>query len=345
MVLILASALLLAACAGIAVAPLLARTPMLYRLGVAFAAGTLLTLTLAHVLPEALAAASQAGTLFVVGFVVMMLLQQHVLEADPCCGHQLGRHAALPSFLAMSLCSFNDGILVYADAERGFASPLVWAMVLHKITSSFALVVLLREVATLSTLTRATLFTVFVLVTPLAMVLASELAAMAPVMPYLLALSGGALFYVIGSSLVPRVEHGARVGKAVLTAFLAGVLLNVAIEVFAPHAHGPGHSHPHAHTEGPVHRDADGHTAGGGEDHDHADHDQGGPEHGDHDHARRDGDGDGNGDGREASGSARDATRGGAAGDGRSQDAHLSPPPLGGAPPGGSPPREGRTTR
>lgn len=266
MVLVLASALLLAACAGIAVAPLLARRPMLYRLGVAFAAGTLLTLTLAHVLPEALAASSQAGTLFVIGFVVMMLLQQHVLEADPCCGHEHGRHAAWPSFVAMGLCSFNDGVLVLADVDRGLASPLVWAMVLHKITSSFALVVLLREVASLRAATKFVLFTVFVLISPVAMLLAARLATLAPVMPYLLALSGGALFYVIGSSLVPRVEHGARVGKAVLAAFLTGVLINVAIELLAPHTHEQ--SHTHSHTHGAVDAFGDHGTA----DADHADH-------------------------------------------------------------------------
>ena len=108
-------------------APVLAKRRVLHSICVAFAAGTLLTLVLAHVLPEAQAETQYATILFILGFVAMLLLQQRFLQADPCCGHEHSDRAGLPSFLAMALCSVNDGILVHGAMADGFASPLLWA--------------------------------------------------------------------------------------------------------------------------------------------------------------------------------------------------------------------------
>ncbi len=242
-----AVAVALAGVAGIGLAPLLARKQALPSLGIAFATGTLLSMILIHVVPEAMElSGGGAPLMLVVGFAGMMLLHQRGLQADPCCGHEHIRHAGLPSFVAMCLCSINDGIVLYSDVDRGFASPLLWAMCVHKATAAFALFVLLKAVGAWRTRWVAAAYMVgFLAVTPASLLLASQLAQFTAIWGYALALSAGALLYVVAGSLVPRVEHLARQGAApVLTTFFVAVLVNVGAQMLAPHdssahSHGP----------------------------------------------------------------------------------------------------------
>lgn len=246
MPLLAASTLLLATLAGVLFAPVIARNRGVYSLGVAFAAGTLLTMILVHVLPEAMAESAHAPIMFVLGFVGMLLLHQHVLRADPCCGHEHAQHAGFPSFLALTLCSLNDGILLSGEADLGLRSPLLWAMAIHECNAGFALFVLLRETAGPGAhWTSRWYLLVFALTAPLTMLFLSGLEQ--PWIPYLLAFSAGSLLYVVAGSLVPRVEHVAREGRApVITAFLVAVLVNVGLHLWNPHDHD-AHDHGHHH--------------------------------------------------------------------------------------------------
>ena len=254
MAVLAASILLLATLAGVLFAPVIARNRAMYSLGVAFAAGTLLTMVLAHVLPETMAQSAHAPVLFVLGFVAMLLLHQHVLRADPCCGHEHAQHAGLPSFVALTVCSFNDGIMLSHEAEHGLASPMLWAMAVHECNAGFALFVLLRETGggTVRGVQRLYLL-LFALTAPVTM-LALHASQDQPWVPYVLAFSAGALLYVVAGSLVPRVEHVAREGRApVISAFLAAVLVNVGLSLWHPHDHGhglDGHGHHHHHGNG-----------------------------------------------------------------------------------------------
>ena len=256
MALLPALVLLLAALAGIGFAPALSRRPMLRAMAVAFTAGTLLTMILVHVLPEAMASVPAAPVPFVLGFVAMLLLHQHVLHADPCCGHEHTQHAGLPSFLALALCSVNDGFVLAFDADAGLRSPLLWGLAVHEALAGFALFVLLREVGVAAT--RIYLLG-FPFVAPAALLVAASLQGTFTWMAYVLAASGGALLYVVAGSLVPRVEHVAREKRApVLAAFLLAVALNIGLELWhgAHHDHGArddAHSHgaaPHVHSRG-----------------------------------------------------------------------------------------------
>ncbi len=222
--------------------------------GFGFATGTLLSMVLLHVIPEAMAGTSHAMLLMVAGFVAMLLAHQHGLQADPCCGHDdHARHAGLPSFLALCLCSINDGVVLYSDIDRGFASPLLWAMCVHKATAAFALLMLLRELGALGGRRRATAILLgYLLMTPLALLLAAQVARWTTLWAPLLALSAGALLYVIAGSLVPRVEHLARerVGP-VLSTFLIAIAVNAGVLVLAPHDHAHAHGHDHSHAPAP----------------------------------------------------------------------------------------------
>jgi zinc transporter ZupT len=229
--------------AGFLLVPWLDRNPTWRAAGTAFAAGTLLTIVLAHLLPEAMHDAPQAPATFVVGFVAMMLLHQHVLKADPCCGHEHQAHAGWPSYAAMALCSFNDGIVSAPSAlEHGIAAPTLWGMAIHKITSSFALVMLLRGLGSAGrTIGGAVSMAAFSLITPATLLGASAFEGWRQPMAYVLAASGGALLYVVAGSMVPRVEHVARERRGpILAAFLLGVLGTV---VFGLLEHGhPAHA-------------------------------------------------------------------------------------------------------
>ncbi len=248
-----ALAVALAGLAGLAFARVLRRSQALRFGGFAFAAGTLLSMILLHVMPEAMAHSNRATPLFVAGFVLMMIAHQHGLRADPCCGHEEhARHGGLPSLLALCLCSLNDGIVLYSDVGRGLASPLLWAMCVHQAMASFALLMLLRELGALASRRRTLAFmAAFLAAAPLSLLLAAQLAAVTAVWAHLLALAAGALLYVIAGSMVPRVEHLAREGiGAVPVMFLAAVLLNVGVQLAAPHgAHAPAGPTPPAPAE------------------------------------------------------------------------------------------------
>jgi zinc transporter ZupT len=237
MVLAVATALALAGIAGVALGPLLSGRRGLHSIGLAFAAGTLLTTVLVHVMPEAMAHTSHAAVLFVCGFVGMMMLHQSGLEADPCCGHEHARRAGLPSFLAMCLCSANDGIVLSSDVDRGLASPMLWAIAVHQATAAFALLVLLRDVGLWrKRLTGIAYMAAFVAVAPIALLVAARLAVATEIWGIALALAAGALLYVVAGSLVPRVEHLAREQMTpVLLTFVIAVLVSAGVQLAAPH--------------------------------------------------------------------------------------------------------------
>jgi len=235
-------AILASGLAGVFLAPFLAGRPGIRAHCTSFAAGVLLAVVLSHVIPETLKSAEKAhehfgGAIILAGFMAMMFLQQKVLKADPCCGHEHAKHAGLPSYLALVACSINDGMIL-AD-NPSYREPLFWAMCGHKITACFALVMLLRETsAGLSNAMRNLYMLIFVLITPVVVLLAAQLKFMEGYMHYPVGIGAGALLYVICGGMIPRVEHSAQDGrKWVLGAFLLGVLSMIAIELVAPHDH------------------------------------------------------------------------------------------------------------
>lgn len=244
-----------AALAGGLLGPWIERRKDLHTIGLAFAIGTLLSVVVGHVLPETFAESSYAPLLVVGGYAAMLLLHQHVLRTDPCCGLHHSRHAGLPSFLALALCSLNDGLVLAADAARGVGSPLLWGMAIHEATAAFALLLLLRE-AIGPGWSRAKLgyLVAFAAVAPLALVGVGMLQDRVSWIPYVLAVSAGALLYVVSSNLVPRIEHDAASvrGPAAL-AFLLAVGISLALELGHAHAHGDDDGHGHTHAPGETH--------------------------------------------------------------------------------------------
>lgn len=242
MIWILVTALTLAGLAGILLAPAMATKPGLKEHSTSFAAGVLITVILTHVVPESMTEEHRhGGAIILAGFIAMMLLQQKVLKADPCCGHEHAKHAGLPSYLAMVACSVNDALILHA--LPGPDETLFWAMCAHKITASFALVMLLGETsARLGTAMQMLYLAIFVAITPVVLLITHAVHLPHGLMHYPVALGAGALLYVVCGGMIPRVEHLAQDGRQrVLVTFLAGALITVLVEVVAPHHHGHAH--------------------------------------------------------------------------------------------------------
>jgi zinc transporter ZupT len=76
---------------------------------------------------------------FVAGVLLMALLSRRILRRDPCCetGHD---HDPIgwAFFFALAVCAVNDGLLI-GLLDPPWLSGLNLGMVLHKVTSSFAL--------------------------------------------------------------------------------------------------------------------------------------------------------------------------------------------------------------
>jgi zinc transporter ZupT len=107
----------------------------LYPITVAFFLGYL-GITL---LPHALLESKSPLIAFLAGAGFMAFMSRKVFHRDPCCeaGH---KHDPLgwTFFLALSVCSINDGVLI-GLIHPPLLSGLNLGMVFHKVTSSFAL--------------------------------------------------------------------------------------------------------------------------------------------------------------------------------------------------------------
>jgi zinc transporter ZupT len=108
----------------------------LYPIIVAFFIGYLAVTLIPHALLEGGRVPLLA---FAVGAAVMAVLSRKILKRDPCCetGHD---HDPIgwAFFLALSVCAVNDGILI-GLIDPPWLSGLNLGMLLHKVTSSFAL--------------------------------------------------------------------------------------------------------------------------------------------------------------------------------------------------------------
>jgi zinc transporter ZupT len=107
----------------------------LYPVTVAFFLGYLAVMAVPHSLAEA----PQGLAAFLLGVGVMALLTRKILKRDPCCetGHT---HDPLgwAFFAALSVCAVNDGVLI-GLINPPWLSGLNLGMLVHKVTSSFAL--------------------------------------------------------------------------------------------------------------------------------------------------------------------------------------------------------------
>ncbi len=198
---------------------------LLYPLAVAFFAGFVFS----TLVPHALFHSRGSILAFLAGVVIMAGLSKLVFKRDPCCegGHDHRGFGAM-SLLAMSVCSLNDGVLI-GILDPLWLSGLNLGMIVHKITSSFAIAQVLRR-SRFQGSGLAAFGVVYTLVSPVAL-----LAARTPWVQshadseLILGFSAGLLTYVTLANLVPHarsiVKRRPRSAYGFAAAFLVSVSL------------------------------------------------------------------------------------------------------------------------
>lgn len=197
----------------------------LYPLAVAFFTGFVFS----TLVPEALTHSKGTLAAFAGGAAVMAILSKLVFKRDPCCesGHDHRGFGAM-SLAAMAVCSLNDGLLIGLLAPPWF-SGLNLGMLLHKVSSSFAIAQVLKQ-------TRfrgkglAAFGVLYTLISPAAFLAASgPWIKGLPGSELVLAFSAGLLAYVTLASLVPHargiIRRRPRTAYGFAFAFLVSVSL------------------------------------------------------------------------------------------------------------------------
>lgn len=215
-----------------------AAVELLYPLAAAFFAGFVFS----TLVPDALMHSRGTLAAFAAGVAVMGVLSKFVLKRDPCCegGHD-HRGLGAVSLAAMAVCSINDGLLL-GLLQPAWNSGLNLGMLLHKITSSFAIAqVLIRSGHRGPGL--AAFGIAYVLVSPAALI-ATDMpwTHSLPGGEIVMGFSAGLLAYVTLASLAPHAGGILRRRPKAIFGFAAALLLSLGIGFWhrALHSHGHG---------------------------------------------------------------------------------------------------------
>lgn len=211
---------------------------------VSLGAGSMLTLALVHILPEALEADGRSIFAFMVGFAAMYVLEElltpsHTHHKHCEDGHHDEEershvhHVSLVAFLAISAHTILDGIGIGA----GFATDpklgilILIGVSLHQIPVSLSLGALLRQ-SDFSTSKQVLALLAFALAAPLGIGLSKPLIASSTyaLAPLLTALAGGSLLYVATADLLPLVHRKQENRWLIVPAFLIGIVCMVLIK-------------------------------------------------------------------------------------------------------------------
>lgn len=195
---------------------------------VSFSAGVLMATAFLHMLPDALERASsqQVGTAILLSFIFLFVLEKfimlHPCEETHCDFHTMG----LAAFIGMSTHTFFDGIALGTSFFTGLSSVVFFAIMVHKIPSSFSLASILKAAKWPSK--RILLFIcLFGSIIPLgAFVSVYFLQTISQqALGIAIALSLGTFLYIATSDFLPEVHRRGKNRFANLASFLAGIAL------------------------------------------------------------------------------------------------------------------------
>ncbi len=200
----------------------------LYPVTVAFFLGYIAVTLIPHALFEGGVGGMPVFS-FAAGVALMAFLSRKVLRRDPCCetGH---RHDPVgwTFFLALAVCAVNDGILI-GLINPPWLSGLNLGMVVHKVTSSFALAMALGHWHYRGN-RLLVLGVVNGLITPFFFFLGLLLRGQDRVpLESLLGLSAGILVYTVLTGMLPHSREMLRREPVAWFGFLGALVLSVAL--------------------------------------------------------------------------------------------------------------------
>jgi len=209
---------------------------------IALGAGSMLAISLVHILPEAIEQTELAVYAFVGGFSLIYLIEEMLTphghdhkhgdhsHEDP---HEHYDHVAIISFLAIFVHTIFDGFGIRAGfgISETIGYSILAGVVIHQIPVSLSLAAILRESKIRKSLQIA-LLAVFALAAPVGYFLSNLLLAHANMIVTGLAtaFAGGSLLYVATADLLPIIHAQTRKKYAIVSLFLAGIILMTVVK-------------------------------------------------------------------------------------------------------------------
>lgn len=213
----------------------------------AVAAGALITVSILHLAPEALAASASAPAFMLAGFAAGYLLHRVVLALAPATDEGRAAAAATTPVAAIALHSFVDGAAYTITFAHDFAAGALTALglMLHEVPEGVIVFILLQRAGVATRPALGIAFLAAAATTPLgaAATLPIVAAIDAQTLAAAFAATAGMLLYVAAGHLLPHVEREPAV-RAV-PALAMGVALAAGAVSMHDHDHH-GHDHDHA---------------------------------------------------------------------------------------------------
>ena len=191
---------------------------------VALAAGFMIAVALADLLPEAIARDGERGALVALAGYLLVHLTQHILAPHFHFGeetHEVSRAVGISALIGLMLHTLVDGVAIASgfDVSAHVGGRVFSAILLHKLPEGLAITSLFLAAGT----SRRQAFGAAALlgVATLAGVVVAEL--LPAVAHHGLALAAGVTLYVGASNLVPELQRGGKHARAL--SFFAGCAL------------------------------------------------------------------------------------------------------------------------
>lgn len=200
-----------------------------------FAAGVMLTLAFAHLIPEGFELNSNTMFYVLTGFLFMFFLQ-FIILFHPCHDHECHTHTHVASVVGLSLHSIIDGLMIAigfeANAELGILTTL--AILLHKLPDGITISgILLHKGSSKKKIFLFSLLTA--LFTPLGTILGLCLFKGMPLhmVGAFLGITAGSFIFLSASDLIPE-THKSK-DKITSVMLFAGVFVVLAVERIIGH--------------------------------------------------------------------------------------------------------------
>ena len=203
---------------------------------IALGAGSMLAVSLVHILPEALEQTELAIYAFMAGFLLIYVIEELLTphahdhkhgehsHEDP---HEHFDHVALVSFIAIFVHTIFDGLAIRAgfglSKEIGYI--ILAGVAIHQVPVSLSLAALFRESA-FARRTQLFFLGIFALAAPAGFILSDLLiVGLGPVFAGIAtAFAGGSLLYVSTADLLPIIHGQSHGKKVIMLLFLIGAI-------------------------------------------------------------------------------------------------------------------------
>ena len=211
--------------------------PTILNLLIALGAGSMLAVSLVHILPESLEQTELAIYAFLAGFILIYIIEElltphhhdHVhgdhSHEDP---HEHYDHVAVISFIAIFAHTILDGLGIRAgmglSEVAGYA--ILFGVGIHQIPVSLSLAAIFRE-SKLQKSTQITLLGLFALAAPIGYLLSDIVLSSVneTITGLAAAFAGGSLLYVATSDLLPMIHAQSKKKYTTIVVFLIGCSL------------------------------------------------------------------------------------------------------------------------